>query len=150
MSDHKATVAWRRESPDFSYETYNRDHIWQFEGEEKVMASAAPAFLGDPGRVDPEEALVASLSSCHMLPFLAICAKRRIGVDSYVDSAVGFLEKNEDGRLAVTRVELRPEIQFSNEAPGASELERLHHLSHRECFIANSVKTEIVVLPPDS
>lgn len=150
MSEHHATVTWRRETTDFTYDHYNRDHVWQFPGGTEVAASAATAFLGSADRVDPEEAFVASLSSCHMLTFLAIAARRRLVVDRYLDHAIGTMEKNEQGRLAVTRVVLRPEIAFGGEAPSAAEIEKLHKLSHRECFIANSVRTEITVEAPQS
>jgi organic hydroperoxide reductase OsmC/OhrA len=149
VSEHHATVSWERESADFSYESYDRNHSWRFEGGAEVAASAAPAFLGSADRVDPEEALVASISSCHMLSFLAIAARRRLVVDCYLDRAVGTMEKNEDGRLAVTRVVLRPEIEFGGDPPSAERIAKMHELSHRECFIANSVRTEIVVEAPD-
>lgn len=146
MSEHVAYVIWRRTSAGFAYEDYNRRHLWRFDAGVDVPAAAAPAYRGEPDCVDPEEALVASISSCHMLTFLAICARKRIVVDSYEDRAVGHMEKNANGKLAVTRVDLRPKIVFG---PGvtvdAATLEDLHHRSHEECFIANSVKTEIVV-----
>jgi organic hydroperoxide reductase OsmC/OhrA len=146
MSEHRAKIIWNRSSGDFSYETYTRDHIWEFENGAKIEASAAPGFRGSPKNVDPEEAYVASISSCHMLTFLAIAARKRFVVDSYTDSAVGHLEKNANGKLAVTRVALRPKVSFSEEAcPSSEELERLHHLAHAECFIANSVHTSISV-----
>tara|TARA_B110000438_G_scaffold206429_1_gene198131 strand:+ start:224 stop:580 length:357 start_codon:yes stop_codon:yes gene_type:complete len=116
-----------------------------------VRASAALEFLGNADRVDPEEAFVASISACHMLTFLAIAAKRRFVVDTYSDNAVGYLEENDEGRMAVTRVELRPEIAFSDETfPTPDQIDSMHHMSHRECFIANSVSTEIVVLPSET
>jgi organic hydroperoxide reductase OsmC/OhrA len=146
MSEHKATVSWSRDGRDFHYETYSRDHAWTFEGGVTVPASAAPAYLGSEERVDPEEAFVASASSCHMLTFLALAARRRLVVDRYEDRAVGFLDKNADGKLAVTRIELRPKVTFGGAAPPAEELARLHHLAHEHCFIANSVRTEIAVL----
>lgn len=146
MSEHVAEIIWRRTSAGFGYEEYNRRHVWRFDAGVEVPGAAAPAYRGEPDCVDPEEAFVAALSSCHMLTFLALCAKKRIVVDSYVDRAVGRMEKNEAGKLAVTRVELRPQVRFG---PGmtmdAATLEQLHHRAHEECFIANSVKTEIVV-----
>ena len=145
MSEHRATVAWSRDGDEFTYETYSRDHAWEFSGGVRVPASAAPAYLGSEERVDPEEAFVASIASCHMLTFLAIAARRRLVVESYEDAAVGFLEKNEEGRLAVTRVELRPRIAFGGRDPSADELARIHELSHKQCFIANSVRTRITV-----
>jgi len=148
MSEHSATVAWRRETEDFAIETYQREHTWSFPGGSEVSASAAPDYQGDPACVDPEEAFVASLASCHMLTFLAIAAGRRFVVDRYSDAAVGTLAKNEDGRLAITRVVLRPSIAFGGEkTPSADELERMHERAHRACFIANSVRTEVVVEP---
>ena len=150
MTEHHTTVSWQRESPDFTYDSYNRDHSWQFPGGCEVAASSAPAFLGSAERVDPEEALVAAISSCHMLSFLAIAARRRLVVDRYVDRAVGTMEKNEAGRLAVTRVVLRPEIAFSGESPSAAQIAKLHEQSHRECFIANSVRTQITIESPDA
>jgi organic hydroperoxide reductase OsmC/OhrA len=146
MSEHRVTVTWERATEDFTYETYSRSHTWEFEGGVEVPASAAPAYRGDPERVDPEEAFVAALSSCHMLTFLAIAARKRLVVDAYRDSAVGYLEENEAGKLAVTRVVLRPEVTF-REPPSAEALERLHHQAHEHCFIANSVKTDVRVEP---
>jgi organic hydroperoxide reductase OsmC/OhrA len=146
MSEHRATIRWNRCSGDFSYETYPRDHIWEFENGVQVEASAAPGFNGSPENIDPEEAYVAALSSCHMLTFLAIAARKRFVVNSYSDSAAGYLEKNENGKLAITRVILRPEVSFSEEsAPSHEDLERLHQVAHKECFIANSVHTSISI-----
>jgi organic hydroperoxide reductase OsmC/OhrA len=148
MSEHTVTVQWRRETPDFAYETYNRDHDWTFDAGVTVRASATPAYLGNADCVDPEEAFVASLSSCHMLTFLAIAAKKRYVVDGYRDQAVGVLGKDATGNLAMTKVTLRPEVTFSGEkAPGPEELRQLHDRAHHACFIANSVKTEVVVEP---
>ena len=151
MAEHKSRVVWQRGDTEFTYETYPRDHIWGFEGGIKVAASAAPAFLGNAERVDPEEAFVASLSSCHMLTFLAIAAKKRFVVDSYEDRAVGILEENADGKLAMTRVTLRPAIVFSGEKrPSEQQIEKMHHSSHEHCFIASSVKTDVTVEAPFS
>jgi len=145
MSEHHAKISWQRTSQDYTYQTYNRAHDWQFSGT-TVPASATKEYRGDPERVNPEEALVAALSSCHMLTFLAIAAKKKLPLDSYVDEAVGFMEKNEAGRFAITRVTLRPKIVWS---PGVTvtreELEKMHHESHEGCFIANSVKTTVTV-----
>src|ERR1700675_2161092 len=113
MSEHKAAIKWSRNGTDFGYKNYNRDHVWRFDNGIEVPASAAPAYLGNPQRVDPESAFVAALSSCHMLTFLALASNKRFVIDSYVDQAVGHVNKNADGKLAVTRVELRPEITFS-------------------------------------
>jgi organic hydroperoxide reductase OsmC/OhrA len=148
MSEHQVTLAWTRETPDFSYQTYNRDHDWIFDGGTSVRASAAPAYLGNERCVDPEEAFVASLSSCHMLTFLAIACKKRFVVDAYEDHAVGILDKDAAGRLAVTKVTLRPHVRFGGErAPNPDELAQLHEQAHHACFIANSVKTDVIVVP---
>jgi organic hydroperoxide reductase OsmC/OhrA len=145
MSEHKATIAWSRGGRDFTYEAYSRDHTWTFDGGVRVAASAAPAFLGNPALVDPEAAFVASVASCHMLTFLAIAARKRLVVESYEDAAVGHLEKNAEGRLAVTRVTLSPKIAFGAKTPAAEELAHLHEQAHANCFIANSVRTEITI-----
>lgn len=148
MSEHVASVRWRRSSADFTYESYNRAHDWHFDGGVALAASAAPAYRGDPERVDPEEAFVAALSSCHMLTFLAVAARKRFVVESYEDDAIGTMTKNEAGRLWLSRVVLRPRIVFGQRTPSSEELTRLHELAHANCFIANSVKTEVVVAPP--
>ncbi len=150
MSEHHAAVAWKRTSSDFTYESYNRAHEMRFKSGAVVLAaSSAPAFKGDAERVDPEEAYVASLSSCHMLTFLAICARKRLAVDAYEDEAVGFLEKGGAGKLWMARVNLRPRIRFAAgaEVDGAL-LAELHHLAHGQCFIASSVNTGVTVEPP--
>jgi organic hydroperoxide reductase OsmC/OhrA len=146
MHEHRVSIHWRRETDSFDYPAYNRSHLWQFESGVAVPASAAPPFLGTPDRVDPEEAFVAAISSCHMLTFLAICSRKRIRVDSYTDHAIGYMEENARGKLAVTRVDLDPQIVFGENAPGTEAIQKIHHLSHEECFIANSVNTEIRVL----
>jgi organic hydroperoxide reductase OsmC/OhrA len=110
MSEYKVTLKWERGGAEFSYQKYPRDHTWSFDGGHKMIATAAPAYLGNPANVDPEEAFVASLSSCHMLTFLAIACKQKFVLDSYEDEAVGHMEKNADGKMAITRVELRPQI----------------------------------------
>ncbi|HEY1630590.1 MAG TPA: OsmC family protein [Rhizomicrobium sp.] len=147
MSEHRAAISWTRSSADFTYDTYNRAHEIRFkDGGIVLPSSSAPAFKGDADRVDPEEAFVAALSSCHMLSLLAICARKRIVVDSYDDEASGFLEKGEHGKLWIARVTLRPRIVFATPVD-AAVLDQIHHQSHAECFIANSVKTEISVEP---
>jgi organic hydroperoxide reductase OsmC/OhrA len=146
MSEHKVTLKWERGGAEFSYQKYPRDHTWSFDGGHTMAATAAPAFLGNPAHVDPEEAFVASLSSCHMLTFLAIACKQKFVLDSYEDEAVGHLEKNADGKLAITRVELRPKITWGGDRkPSAEELDKMHHAAHENCFIASSVKTEVRV-----
>jgi organic hydroperoxide reductase OsmC/OhrA len=146
MSEHKATIKWSRAGKDFTYKTYSRDHTWSLNGND-VPASATTAYLGSPNRVDPEAALVAALSSCHMLTFLALAANKGFVVDSYEDAAVGHLEKNAQGKLAVTRVDLHPKIAFGGaKQPAAADLDALHEKAHKECFIANSVNTDVRVV----
>jgi organic hydroperoxide reductase OsmC/OhrA len=150
MSEHHAAVHWARTSADFTYDTYNRAHAVTFkDGAITLSGSAAPAFRGDADRVDPEEAFVASLAACHMLSFLAICARKRLTVESYEDDAAGHLEKGSNGKLWIARVTLRPRVRFAaaGTAPDAAALAQIHHLSHAECFIANSVKTDVTVEP---
>ena len=146
MSEHKVALEWKRDTEGFSYESYPRDHVLDFEGGVRVPASAAPAYRGNPAHVNPEETLVAALSSCHMLTFLAGAAKKQFVVDRYSDHAVGFLEKNQKGKLAITRVTLRPRIVFGGPTPPTSEqIAALHERAHSECFVANSVTTDVTV-----
>jgi organic hydroperoxide reductase OsmC/OhrA len=149
MSEHHAGVRWKRTSADFLYDNYNRAHDVVFKhGAITLPSSSAPAFKGDADRVDPEEAFVSALSSCHMLSLLAICARKRLSVDSYEDDAVGFLEKGENRRLQITRVILRPKIRFTSGTIVNSDLlTQIHHHAHEECFIANSVMTHVTVEP---
>ncbi|MBI3675368.1 MAG: OsmC family protein [Proteobacteria bacterium] len=149
MSEHHAGLRWRRTSADFAYDTYNRAHEVTFKGGTVVLAgSAAPAFKGDADRVDPEEAFVGSLSACHMLTFLAVCARKRLVLDSYDDDAVGVLEKDEGGRFWVSRVTLRPRARFAaGTIVNEVMLNDLHHTAHEQCFVANSVKTHVAVEP---
>ncbi len=145
--EYHASVVWRRTSKDFTYETYNRAHEMRFD-DVIVPASAAQEFKGNPERVNPEEAFVGALSSCHMLTFLAIAARKQLSVDFYTDHAVGYLEKNQAGKLAVTRVVLRPKVVWSEDTEvSISELNKLHHEAHEGCFIALSVKTDVKVEP---
>lgn len=148
MSHYSALVRWERGSQPFLDNRYSRGHVWRFDGGVEVPASSSPSVVPPPmsraDAVDPEEAFVASLSSCHMLWFLSIAAKRRFVVDSYEDAAEGVMEKNADGRLALTRVTLRPLVTFSGaNVPDAAQLDALHHAAHDECFIANSVRSEV-------
>lgn len=149
MTEHHASVRWKRSSADFTYDSYNRAHDVMFKSGAIVLpGSANVLFKGDAERVDPEEAYVGSLSACHMLTFLAICARKRLTVDSYEDDAVGVMEKGSNGRLWVSRVTLRPRVKFAGgTSPDAAALAEIHHLSHGECFIANSVKTDVSVEP---
>src|ERR1700746_115490 len=111
MSEHKVTLKWERGGTEFSYQKYPRDHTLSFDGGYTMTATASPAYLGNPANVDPEEAFVASLSSCHMLTFLAIACKQKFVLDSYEDEAIGYMEKNAEGKLAITWVELGPRIK---------------------------------------
>jgi organic hydroperoxide reductase OsmC/OhrA len=138
---------WSKATESFRYEDYSRDHTWEFPKSSRIVeATAAPKYRGSAERVDPEEALVAAISSCHMLTFLAICSRRGIIVERYDDDATGWLEPNEHRRLAITRVVLKPNVAFaSGHRPDDATLDAIHEESHEQCFIANSVKTTITV-----
>ena len=144
MSEHVAEVAWSRGGAAFGLD-YDRTHEWRFDGGVTVPASAAPALFGDPTRVDPEEAFVASISSCHMMWFLYLAAEAGLVVDRYTDAAVGVMRRTESEHSWITTVDLRPEVVWSGEVPSDEVVDALHHESHRRCFIANSVKTRITV-----
>jgi organic hydroperoxide reductase OsmC/OhrA len=149
MSEHKATIVWQRGEQPFTDNAYSRGHRWQFDGGLTVPASASPDVVPLPmsvaENVDPEEAFVAALASCHMLTFLAIAAKRGLIVDSYTDAAIGYMGKNDDGRLCVRQVVLEPRISFTGiEIPTLQQLRKLHDQAHHNCFIASSVTTEVV------
>lgn len=150
MSEYFARVTWiRQESENFVDNQYSRGHEWQFEGGVIVPASSSVHIVPLPfsveTNVDPEEAFVASLSSCHMLFFLSIAAKRKFVIDNYTDNALGVMSKNDEGKMAMTQVILRPKVQFSGDKlPSLEQLEKMHHQSHEQCFIANSVKTEVI------
>ena len=150
MTQFEATIDWQRGEQDFAGQRYSRAHAWRFDGGLTVPASSSPHSvplpLSDPAAVDPEEALVASVSSCHMLFFLSIAAQRGFVVDSYVDHALGVMEKNSEGKLALTRIALAPAIAFSGpQQPGATELDAMHHAAHDKCYIANSIKADITI-----
>jgi organic hydroperoxide reductase OsmC/OhrA len=148
MADYLATVEWRSDGG-FRDGRYSRAHSLSFDGGAVVPGSASPhvvaAPMSDPAGVDPEEALVASASACHMLWFLHLARDAGLDVAAYRDEARGTMGKDERGRMAMTRIVLRPRIEFVCEAPGADSLARLHHEAHERCFIANSLRTEIVV-----
>ena len=150
MSEYFAKINWVRTSNEnYIDNQYSRGHEWIFDGGVTVQASSSPHVVPLPysveANVDPEEAFVASLSSCHMLFFLSIAAKRRYVIDSYIDNAVGILEKDDEGNISMTKVTLRPKVDFfGDRKPTIEQLEKMHHQSHEQCFIANSVKTKIV------
>jgi organic hydroperoxide reductase OsmC/OhrA len=147
MTECVATIAWKRDNAVFTDNKYSRAHEWRFDGGAVVRASSSPHVvrvpMSDASAVDPEEAFVASLSSCHMLWFLSLAAVRGFTVDEYEDQAVGVLGKNEAGKAAMTRVTLRPRVKFAGGPPTLEQLEELHHKAHEECFIATSVKTDV-------
>ncbi|MGQ0383686.1 MAG: OsmC family protein [Gammaproteobacteria bacterium] len=148
MAEYRVVVSWDRGGAVFTDNRYSRGHRWRFDGGVEVPASASPHVVPLPmcveAAVDPEEAFVAALSSCHMLWFLSIAAKRKFLVESYLDEAVGIMAKDGSGRLAMTRVTLRPAAVFGGERrPGRDEIQAMHHESHQECFIANSVRTDV-------
>jgi organic hydroperoxide reductase OsmC/OhrA len=152
MSTHSAMVVWERPTgAAFKDNKYSRAHEWRFDGGSVVPASSSPSVvpapLSRPDAVDPEEAFVASLSSCHMLFFLFYAAKAGLVVDRYEDDAVGETGKNPAGAVAVLRVRLRPRIAWADNAPTAGQLADLHHRAHESCYIANSVSTEITIEP---
>lgn len=149
MGVYTAVVYWQRQEEDFLSNRYSRAHRWLFDGGAEVLASPSPQVVPTPMSVeeyvDPEEAFVASLSSCHMLFFLHLCARAKFVVDEYRDEASGTLAKDERGKTAMTRVVLKPQIKFGGDrVPSRQELEGLHHEAHELCFIANSVTSEVV------
>jgi organic hydroperoxide reductase OsmC/OhrA len=152
MSEHKATISWKRTSEEFLKGKYSREHTWTFDGGAVVQASPSPSVVpapySNPAYVDPEEAYVASLSSCHMLTFLYLAGRAGFQIDSYDDAAVGVMTRNERKIPWVSTVTLNPRIVYGGaKRPTAAEEEHLHHQAHEQCFIANSVKTEIIVNP---
>jgi organic hydroperoxide reductase OsmC/OhrA len=150
MSEHKATVKWTHSQGDFLKGTYSREHTWTFDGGLTVPASPSPSAVrvpfSNPANIDPEEAFVASLSSCHMLTYLWVASRKGFEIASYEDDAVGVMTKNERGVFWVSSVVLHPRITYSGaKTPSREEEEQLHHAAHEQCFIANSVKTDIRV-----
>ena len=148
MTAYSSEIVWQRGTQVFLDGKYSRKHKWRFDGDVEVNASSSPHVVPLPysaeAAVDPEEAFVASLSSCHMLWFLSIAAKRGFIVDQYRDHASGVMQKNDAGKLAMTEVVLHPKVQFSGSSiPDTAEIQLMHEHAHAECFIANSVKTEV-------
>ena len=150
MSTYTATIRWSRSGEgDFTKGQYSRAHEWAFDGGAVVPAGPSPHVVpepwGNPAGVDPEEAFVAALSSCHMLFFLDFARRGGWAVEDYVDEAEGVMEKGADGRIAITRVTLKPRVSWKDEGPDPAALADLHHKAHEACFIANSVKSEVTV-----
>lgn len=152
MSEYRVTLEWAggATAGDFLKLRYSREHRWVFDGGIEVLASSSPSVVpvpwSNPRAVDPEEAYVAAISSCHMLTFLFVAAKAGFAVARYRDDAVGVMTKTPAGVAWVSRVTLSPKITYAGDRqPTAEELAKLHHAAHEGCFIANSVKTEIVV-----
>jgi organic hydroperoxide reductase OsmC/OhrA len=149
MSEHKAKIQWKFSQGDFLKGTYSREHSWTFDGGVTVPASSSPFAVrvpfSNPANVDPEEAFVASLSSCHMLTFLYVASRKGFEIMSYEDDAVGVLTKNEHGNLWVSSVVLHPRITYGAKTPTREEEDQMHHAAHDQCFIANSVKTDVKV-----
>jgi organic hydroperoxide reductase OsmC/OhrA len=150
MSEHKATIIWNRTNPEFLAGKYSRQHTWTFDGGITIPASASPAVVAppwsNPAYVDPEEAFVASVSSCHMLTFLFLASQQGFLVDSYHDEAIGMMSRNERGAPWVSLIRLRPQITYSGDKrPTPTDEQHLHHLAHDQCFIANSIDSKIEV-----
>lgn len=150
MSEHKARIQWTFSQGDFLKGTYSREHSWTFDGGVTVPASSSPAAVrvpfSNPANVDPEEAFVASLSSCHMLTYLYVASRKGFEILSYEDDAVGLLTKNERGIPWVSSVVLHPRITYGGaKMPTREEIDQMHHAAHEQCFIANSVKTDISI-----
>lgn len=153
MAEHKATIHWQRRDPDFRHGRYSREHTWTFDGGVTIPASPSPSVVpspwSNPAHVDPEEAFVAAISSCHMLTFLHLASKEGFTVDEYKDAAVGVMTKNAQGVPWVSLATLRPAIIYGGEKrPTADDEARLHHKAHEQCFIANSILTKVVVAAP--
>ena len=148
---HRATIHWERQNADFTDNRYSRAHRWSFDGGVEVRASASPGVVpipyADPAAVDPEEAFVAALASCHMLFFLAVCAKKGYVVNEYRDRALGLLGRNDDGHLAMVEITLRPHVTFEGPAPDAATMSAMHRETQTGCFLRNSVRTRIVCDP---
>ena len=145
MSQHTIELKWTRVA-EFEYAKYNRSHLLTFSGSQVLQNSAAPEFMGDSDKANPEELLLSALASCHMLTFLAVAAKSGFMIESYSDKAIAILDKNEEGRTAITQIDLYPQIEFlGTKIPTAEELKALHERAHRNCFIACSIKSKVII-----
>jgi organic hydroperoxide reductase OsmC/OhrA len=151
MSEHFATIHWQRGEHPFAKGRYSRKHEWRFDGGAVVPGSSSPHVVrepfSDPSAVDPEEAFVAALSSCHMLWFLSTAAEHGFIVDTYDDGSVGHMRKDDRGKLVIAEVVLRPRVTFDGTKPTREQIDELHHTAHDSCFLANSVKTAIRIEP---
>ncbi|MES2015256.1 MAG: OsmC family protein [Pseudomonadota bacterium] len=150
MQQFEAQISWQRGSQPFTDHRYSRAHQWRLDGGLQLPVSSSPLSvplpMSDAAALDPEEALVGALSSCHMLFFLSLAAQRGFVVDSYRDDALGILERNAEGKKAITRITLRPAIAFSGaHQPGRVDIDALHHDAHEQCYIANSIKAEVII-----
>ena len=148
MSHFSIRLDWRRTTPDFDHKTFDRSHLWHLAGGQTVQGSAAPDYSGNPHMSNPEEALLASLSSCHMLTFLTIAALRKLVVDHYDDEPTADLGKNAKGKMMVARLTLRPRVVFSGDMiPDADTVQELHRKAKENCFVGNSLLSEMVLEP---
>lgn len=145
MSEHKAEISWKRSTPHFDYDTYDRTHEIKFPGGQKISGSSAAEYKGKPEFANPEEILAASVSACHMLTFLAICAKQKLVVNSYTDLSIAHLDKNAAGKLAVVKVTLHPKVSFEGAGPDSEKLKSIHEKAHANCFIANSIACSVEI-----
>ncbi|MEI2741653.1 MAG: OsmC family protein [Candidatus Competibacter sp.] len=148
MSNFSIELTWRRATPDFDHKTFDRSHVWRLAGAQTVNGSAAPDYSGDPNKSNPEEALLAALSSCHMLTFLTIAALKKLVVDSYEDEPLAELGKNDKGKIMVSRLTLRPKVVFGGDnIPDPAAVRELHRKAEENCFIGNSLLSPVEVEP---
>jgi organic hydroperoxide reductase OsmC/OhrA len=146
MSKHEIKLNWTRTSADFNYENYNRTHQVSFKEGQEIYVSAAPDFHGDPQFADPEQVLLAALSSCHMLTFLAIASKSKFVLDEYHDEPVATLSQDsETKKFWISEINLNPKVKFSGDSPDLAKLKHMHDKAHENCFIARSIKTKVHV-----
>jgi len=146
MSEHHSLIQWNRTTDTFDYDDYNRHHKWTIKDGVQIPVSAAIDFKGTPSHLDPEEALVGALSSCHLLTFLALASKKRYTLDQYEDNAVGLLEENSDGIRSITTITLNPKAVFSGDrVPTDEDIKAMHEKAHKHCFIANSIKATVII-----
>ncbi|MDG4595691.1 MAG: OsmC family protein [Candidatus Contendobacter sp.] len=148
MSSFSIGLIWQRSTPDFDVKTFSRDHVWRLAGGQTVQGSSAPDYSGNPEMSNPEEALLAALSSCHMLTFLSVAALRKLVVDRYEDEPTAELGKNEKGKLMVARMTLRPQVTFGGAtAPDEDTVRQLHRKAKENCFVGNSLLSQVALEP---